>query len=124
MHKITAIGRLGRDPEMRYTPSGSAVTSFSVASDNRYKGEDQTEWLNVSVFGKLAEICNQYLQKGAMVYVEGPFKTRSYEGRDGETRFSVDLIGNSVQFLTGTAQPEESSYDDAVPTDDVDDLPF
>ena len=97
MNKIIVIGHLGRDPEMRYTPNGQAVTSFSVASSRRYTtsaGEqrEETEWFNVSAWGKLGETCNQYLTKGQQVYIEGRMSSRTYEGRDGQTRVSIDVF--------------------------------
>jgi len=106
MHKITIIGHLGRDPEMRYTPEGQAVTTFSVASSRKYKtaaGEprEETEWFNCSAWGKLADICNQYLTKGKQVYVEGRLKTRTYQTQAGETRFSLDVSCQEIQFLGG-----------------------
>ena len=141
MNKIIVIGHLGRDPEMRYTPNGQAVTSFSVASSRRYTtsaGEqrEETEWFNVSAWGKLGETCNQYLSKGRQVYVEGRLSSRTYEGRDGQTRVSIDIFLNDVQFLgrrgDGDAVPASAPYegdagampDDAPDNDPVDDLPF
>jgi len=106
VHKITIIGHLGRDPEMKYTPDGKAVTTFSVASSRKYttsSGEqrEETEWFNVSAWNKLAEICNQYLTKGQQVYIEGRLKTRSYETQSGEKRFSIDVTCQEIQFLGG-----------------------
>ena len=106
MNKIIVIGNVGRDPEMRYTPSGQAVTSFSIASNRRYRtadGEqrDETEWFNVSAFGRLSEICNQYLTRGRQVYVEGRLRGRSYTDRDGQPRYSLEITANEVQFLGG-----------------------
>jgi len=106
MHKITIIGHLGRDPEMRYTPEGQAVTTFSVASSRKYKtaaGEqrEETEWFNVSAWGKLGETCNQYLTKGKQVYIEGRLKSRIYQTQAGETRFSIDVTCQEIQFLGG-----------------------
>ncbi len=138
MNKIIVIGNLGRDPEMRYLPSGESVTSFSVASSRRYttnSGEqrEETEWFNVSAWGRLAELCNQYLTKGRQVYVEGRLSSRSYEGRDGQTRFSNDIRLTDVQFLRGgqgadgDVAPyggESSAEGHAPPADDIDDLPF
>ena len=141
MNKIIVIGNLGRDPEMRYTPNGQAVTSFSVASNRKYTtstGErrEETEWFNVSAWGKLGETCNQWLTKGSQVYVEGRLSSRSYEGRDGQTRFVNEINLTDVQFL-GRPQGmggEDSPYgfdgggdgpgEDGPPMDDVDDLPF
>jgi len=106
MHKITIIGHLGRDPEMRYTPEGQGVTTFSVASSRKYKissGEqrEETEWFNCSAWGKLADVCNQYLTKGKQVYIEGRLKTRTYQAQNGETRFSIDVTCQEIQFLGG-----------------------
>ena len=97
MNKIIVIGNVGRDPEMRYTPNGNGVTSFSIASNRRYKtssGEqrDETEWFNVSAWGKLADLCNQYLVKGKQVYLEGTLSSQRWEGQDGERRFSNNII--------------------------------
>ncbi len=138
MNKIIVIGNLGRDPEMRYLPSGESVTSFSVASSRRYttnSGEqrEETEWFNVSAWGRLAELCNQYLTKGRQVYIEGRLSSRSYEGRDGQTRFSNDIRLTDVQFLRGgqgsdgDAAPygsDSGAEGYAPPADDIDDLPF
>jgi single-strand DNA-binding protein len=142
LNKIIVIGNLGRDPEMRYTPSGQSVTSFSVASSRRYTtgaGEqrEETEWFNVNAWGRHAELCNQYLTKGQQVYVEGRLQSRSYEGRDGQLRFVNEINLTEVQFLRGGAGgagaggEDRSQYgsgsgmgDEGPPMDDVDDLPF
>src|ERR671918_501483 len=105
MNRVIIIGNLGREPEMRYTPTGQAVTSFSVASNHRYtdsqgQRKSETEWFNCSAFGKLAETCNQYLTKGQQVYVEGRLKSGTYQTRDGQTRFSNDVTVTEVQFLS------------------------
>ena len=104
MNKIIVIGNLGRDPEMRYTPSGQSVTSFSIASNRRYttaSGEqrEETEWFNVNAWGRLAETCNQYLTKGQQVYVEGRLRSRTYQGNDGQTRVSLDINLTEMQML-------------------------
>ena len=112
MNKMTVIGNLGSDPEMRYTPNGQAVTSFSVATNYKYttpEGErrDETEWFRVSVFGRQAETCNQYLAKGRKVYVEGRLKSRTYETKDGQTRFSNEIFANDVRFIDSGARSED-----------------
>jgi single-strand DNA-binding protein len=104
VNKIIVIGNLGRDPEMRYTASGQAVTSFSVASSRRYRTADgeqreETEWFNVSAFGRLSEICNQYLTRGQQVYIEGRLRGRSYSDRDGQPRYSLEITLNEMQML-------------------------
>jgi len=138
LNKIIVIGNLGRDPEMRYTPNGQSVTSFSVASNRKYTtaaGEqrEETEWFNVSAWGRHAELCNQYLTKGQQVYVEGRLHSRTYETRDGQTRFVNEINLTDVQFLSRGAEMggEASGYapgpgmgDEGPPMDDVDDLPF
>ncbi|MDE0824891.1 MAG: single-stranded DNA-binding protein [Dehalococcoidia bacterium] len=140
MNKIIVIGHLGRDPEMRYTPNGQAVTSFSVASSRRYTSgageqKEETEWFNVSAWGKLGETCNQYLTKGQQVYIEGRMSSRTYEGRDGQTRVSIDVFLNDVQFLgrggdsggsgSNEYEPGVGAIADEGPgMDSVDDLPF
>ena len=137
MNKIIVIGNLGRDPEMRYTPSGQSVTSFSIATNRKYTvgGEqrEETDWFNVSAWGRLSELCNQYLTKGQQVYVEGRLHLRSYEGRDGQTRWVNEISLTDVQFLSrGPGAGEEPPpYDNDPDTtdsgpmgEDVDDLPF
>ena len=131
-NKITIIGNLGSDPEMRYTPSGAAVTNFSVATNRRYRnsnGEtvDETEWFRVNAWGRLAETTNQYLEKGRMVYVEGSLSSRSWTGQDGQTRFSNEVRAQEVKFLSGSGEGFSSSGatgPDAPPADDDDDLPW
>lgn len=104
MNKITIIGYLGRDPEMRYSTSGNPMTSFSIASSHRYTtaaGEqrDETEWFNCTAFGRLADTCNQYLARGRQVYIEGRLRSREYNRRDGTPGFSLDVSVTDVQFL-------------------------
>ena len=137
MIKIIVIGNLGRDPEMRYTPSGQSVTSFSIASNRRYTtgGEqrDETDWFNVSAWGRLADTCNQYLTKGQQVYVEGRLHLRSYQDRDGQTRWVNEITLTDMHLLArpsgtgGETSPydvDQGMSDGGMPTDDVDDLPF
>lgn len=108
--RIMLIGRLGRDPEMRYTPDGTPVTSFTVATDRRWtdaNGQQQqrTIWFRVTAWRRLAEICNQYLTKGRLVFVEGELnEPRPFQGRDGEWRASLDVTARNVQFLGGRAE--------------------
>jgi single-strand DNA-binding protein len=111
MNKIIVLGNVGRDPEMRYTPEGQAITTFSIASNRRYRtssGEqrDETEWFNVSAWGRLGEICNQYLTKGQQVYVEGTLRSQTWEGQDGQPRFSNTITLRDIQFLGARAGQE------------------
>lgn len=102
--KIILIGRVGGDPEMRFTPDGVSVTTFSLAAnrstrqpDGSYK--EEAEWFRISAWRKLAETCNQFLNKGKLVYVEGNLRTRLYDGKDGQKRVSLDVTADRVLFL-------------------------
>ncbi|MFL2640095.1 MAG: single-stranded DNA-binding protein [Dehalococcoidia bacterium] len=103
LNRMTVIGNLGGDPEMRYTPNGRPVTSFSVATTNRYtvEGEqrEETQWFRISTWNRTAEVCNQYLSKGSKVYVEGRLQGRQWEGQDGVARFSMEINADRVLFL-------------------------
>ena len=105
LNKVMVIGRLGADPEMRYTPSGSPVTNFRVAVNRRTRAGDngesqeETDWFTVVTWQKLAEIASQYLAKGARVYVEGRLQTRSWEGQDGQKRYATEIIANDLIML-------------------------
>lgn len=104
LNKVQLTGRLGADPEMRLTPQGHAVTTFRVASNRSWRGADgeaheDTEWFRVVAWNKLAEICNQFLAKGARVYVEGRLQTRQWQDQDGQTRTSTEVIANDMIIL-------------------------
>jgi len=104
LNRVMVIGNLGRDPEMRYTPDGQAVTSFSLAATRTWTltsggRRDTTEWFNVVSWGSLAEICNQYLSKGRRVYVEGELRTRGWEQPDGHKHFRTELVANEMIML-------------------------
>lgn len=118
LNKVMIIGNLGRDPEMRYTPSGKPVTSFSVAVSRTFmkpEGEraEQTDWFNVVAWGRLAEICSQYLTKGSMVYVEGRLETRSWEGENGQKHFRTEVVANDVNILDRRGRPDETNLMDS-----------
>jgi single-strand DNA-binding protein len=104
-NKITIVGYLGRDPELRYTPSGTAVCDFSVATSERKprrdgeEGEELTTWFRVSMWGRQAELANQYLQKGRLVYVEGRLSQRDWTDRDGNKRTSLEVHGTDMRFI-------------------------
>jgi single-strand DNA-binding protein len=109
VNKVILVGRLGRDPETRYTGSGQAVCNFSLATDETYKdrnGERQkrTEWHRISVWGKLAEICQQYLKKGSLVYVEGRIQSREWQDKEGQKRTSHDIVANVMRMLGSRAE--------------------
>jgi len=104
LNKVMIIGNVGNDPEMRFTPNGNPVTSFRVATNRFYttpEGErkQETDWFTIISWNKLAEQCNQFLNKGRLVYVEGRLRNRSWEGQDGQKRFRTEIIANRVTFL-------------------------
>ena len=109
VNKVILVGRLGRDPETRYTGSGQAVANFSVATDESYKdrnGERQkrTEWHKIVVWGKQAEIAQQYLKKGSLVFIEGRIQSREWQDKEGQKRTSFEIVANSFRMLGGRAE--------------------
>jgi single-strand DNA-binding protein len=114
LNKVMIIGNLGRDPEMRYTPSGKPVTTFSVATSrswNTSEGEkrEETEWFNVVAWSSLAEICKQYLTKGQQVYIEGRLQTRHWDDQEGNKHTSVEIVANEMIILSERRESGESS---------------
>jgi single-strand DNA-binding protein len=141
INKVIIVGRLGNDPEVRYTPSGSAVAKFSVATSEEWKdkttGEkkERTEWHRITAWGKLGEICGEYLSKGRQVYVEGRLQTSSYDDKEGVKRYSTEIVASDVQFLGskesgggrpagGGTPPRESFGGPGAPPPADDDIPF
>jgi len=111
LNKVLVIGNVGNDPEMRYTPSGSPVTSFNVAANWRYTSSDgeqheETEWFRVNAWDRLAEQCNQYVTKGMKVYVEGRLKSSPWMDREGQPRAGNEIRATDVRFLDSRAQAE------------------
>ena len=140
VNKVILIGNLGADPELRYTPSGAAVATLSVATNEVWKDNDgnqqqRTEWHRVILWRKLAEVAGQYLSKGSQVYIEGRLQTRSWEDKDGVKRYTTEIIGNNMQML-GKKEANGPVPDAPLPeapgeplnnndtTDEGDDLPF
>jgi single-strand DNA-binding protein len=130
LNKVMVIGNLGADPEMRYTADGAAVTNFRIAASRNYTGADgerkeETEWFRIVAFRKLAELCNQYLQKGRRVYVEGRLQTRSWEGQDGQKRYTTEVIAQDVQFLDSKPGGAPRAEEQDAPMDlEPEDVPF
>lgn len=115
LNRVMVIGNLGRDPEMRYTPGGQALTSFSLAATRTWTSSDggrhdATEWFNVVSWGNLAEICNQYLTKGRRVYIEGELRTRGWEQSDGQKHFRTELVANEMIMLGPRSISEEAEH--------------
>lgn len=130
LNKVMLIGNVGADPEMRFTANGSPVTSFRIAVNRQRQGadgerRDETEWVSIVAWNKLAETCNQFLGKGRRVYVEGRLQTRSWDGQDGQKRYRTEVIANDVLFLDrrGGALAEGGDHVEADDLD-ADDLPF
>ncbi|MHB8909218.1 MAG: single-stranded DNA-binding protein [Syntrophales bacterium] len=135
INKAILVGRLGKDPEVRYTPDGSMVTNFTLATDEQWKDKNgekvqKTEWHRIVTFGKLAEICGKYLVKGKLVFVEGRIQTRSWDDKEGVKRYTTEIVASNMQMLDSKGQrgpdasPEESplrhpSAEGSSPEDDV-----
>lgn len=139
VNRVILVGRLGQDPEARYTANGSAVTNISVATSERWtdkatgQKQERTEWLRVVFFGKLAEIASQYLRKGSQVYIEGSIRTNKYTDKNGIERYSTDIHANEMQMLDSKSDnsnqsnsfDQRNSFDKAQSFDnDLDEIPF
>ncbi|MDD5476034.1 MAG: single-stranded DNA-binding protein [Syntrophales bacterium] len=135
VNKVILVGRLGADPEIRYTQDGAMVTNLNIATNEQWRdkeGEKQqrTEWHRVVTFRRLAEICGNYLSKGSLVYVEGRMQTRSWDDKDGNKRYTTEVVATSMQMLERKGQGSDQA--DAVPntyggmsgSDTHDDVPF
>jgi single-strand DNA-binding protein len=131
LNKMMVIGNVGSDPEMRYTPNGSPVTNFTVATNRRYTTADgeqheETEWFKIAAWNRLAETCNQYVTKGMMVYVEGRLQSRPWISQNGEPRAGNEINAFEVKFLNrpSTGQVEESPNEAGSAPEAVEDLPW
>ena len=140
INKAILVGRLGSDPEVRYTPSGVAVANFNIATSEEWKDKDtgekkeRTEWHRIVAWSKLGEICGEYLSKGRQVYVEGRIQTRSWEDRDGNKRYTTEIVASDIQFLGGRdagpgarsegGAPASSFESSPVQAPEDDDIPF
>jgi single-strand DNA-binding protein len=135
LNKVMLIGNLGADPEIRYTPSGAAVANFNMATKAQWttkEGEkqDSTEWHRIVAWRRLGEICGEYLHKGSLVYIEGRLQTRSWEDRDGNKRYTTEIVAQGMQMLDRAGQSAEAvSTEERFPTEEPldvpdDDIPF
>jgi len=119
LNKVMIIGRLGKDPEMRYTTGGSPVTTFSVAAGRQWKdgngdAREETEWFNVVTWNKLAEICNEHLRKASRVYIEGRLQTHQWQDQEGQTRYRTEVIASDMIMLDGRSSRDGAPEDDYV----------
>jgi len=135
VNKVILVGNLGSDPEVRYTPSGRAVANFSLATTEKYTNkegekEERTEWHRIVAWARLGEICGEYLTKGSKVYIEGRIQTRSWEDRDGNKRYTTEIIAQAMQMLGGSKKGGEAvSVEESHPSEEPisipdDDIPF
>ena len=134
LNKVIPIGRLGKDPEVRYMPNGEAVCNFSVATSETWNDRngqrvERTEWHNITMYRKLAEIAGQYLKKGSQVYLEGKIQSRKYTDKNGAERTAYDIIANEMKMLGGNSQATQEQLKreqaTAAPVEDItDDVPF
>ena len=109
LNKVMLIGNLGKDPEVRYTAGGTAVASFSIATTEKFKGksgdwEEKTEWHNITLWARLAEIAGEYLSKGKTVYIEGRLQTRKWQDKEGKDRYTTEIVGEKMQMLSGKGE--------------------
>jgi len=114
INKVILIGRLGQNPEVRHTPSGSAVANFSIATseswnDKSGQKQERTEWHRIVVWGKQAELCQQYLSKGRQVYIEGKLQTRQWQDKDNQTKYTTEVHAQSIQFLGAQTSPNQGA---------------
>jgi single-strand DNA-binding protein len=114
VNKVILLGRLGQDPELKYTPGGAPVCNFSMATteswtDKQGQKQEKTEWHRIVVWGKLAELCNQYLAKGRQAFVEGRLQTRSWDDKDGTKRYTTETLASTVQFIGGQANANNNT---------------
>jgi single-strand DNA-binding protein len=122
VNKVIVVGNLGQDPETRYMPSGDAVTNLNIATNESWKdkqtGEqkDRTEWHRVAMFGRLAEIAAEYLRKGSQVYIEGKLRTRKWQDKDSNDRYTTEIIANEMQMLGDRASSGAPTTSDSPPT--------
>ena len=128
VNKVILIGNLGKGPEVRYLDNGVAVANFSLATTENYKNKEgervsQTEWHNIVLWRGLAEVAEKWLKKGSSVYVEGKIRTRKWEDKDGNTRYSTEILGDNMTML-GAKPSSETPVEVAPATDKKDDLPF
>lgn len=127
LNKVLIIGRLGRDPEMRYTPSGRPVTTFTVATSRSWNTSEggrrtETEWFNVVAWSNLAEICKQHLSKGRLVYIEGRLQTRHWEDPEGNKHFSTEIVANEMILLEDRREGNNAAAE--IEEGEEDDFPF
>jgi single-strand DNA-binding protein len=131
LNKVMIIGHLGRDPEMRYTPSGRPVTTFSVATNRSWTTNDgerhsETEWFNVVAWGNLAEICKQHLRKSQQVYIEGRLQTRKWEDSNGNKHLSVEIVANEMMMLSDHHDANHLTQEESFSSsqEDSDEFPY
>ena len=128
VNKVILVGNLGKDPEVKYLDSGVAVANFSLATTENYKNKEgervsQTEWHNVVLWRGLAEVAEKFLKKGSNIYIEGKIKTRKWEDKDGNTRYSTEILGDNMTMLGSKLNSEDSSKE-SLPKDSTNDFPI
>jgi single-strand DNA-binding protein len=132
VNRVILIGNLGRDPDLRYTPSGQPVAKFPIATSERWKDKDgqlqqRTDWHNIVAWGRQAEVCKEYLKKGSPLYIEGRIQSRSYDDKDGNRKYITEIVANRIQML---GRKEEGPSEEGIPPEpeteeaEGDDIPF
>lgn len=121
VNKVILIGRLGKDPEVRYTTNGGSVATFSIATNENWtdkngQKQERTEWHRIVAWGKLGEICGQYLSKGREAFVEGRLQTREWTDKEGHKRYTTEIVAANIQFLGGAGEKSAPSHEFSAPT--------
>ena len=129
VNKVILLGRLGKNPEIKYTPNGTAIANWTMATSENYKDKDgqkqeRTEWHRIVAFGRLAEICGEYLAKGKQIYVEGRIQTRSWDDKDGNKKYTTEIIANTMQMLGKADETAKDIGGTSVSGETIDDVPF
>ena len=136
VNRAILIGRLGRDPELKFTPAGKAVTNFTMATSENWKDDsgerqERTEWHRIVIWGKLAEVAAKYLTKGSQIYIEGKMQTREWTDKDGQKKYTTEIVANNMTMLDGRGDnsekpnnPEKPESSDGMSPDDLDSIPF
>lgn len=139
VNKVILLGRLGQDPELKHTPAGNTVCNFSLATSEKYKDKqgnekEKTEWSKIVCWQRLAEICGEYLSKGRQVYIEGKLQTRSWDDKDGNKRYTTEILAEKIEFIGGKSENNSSGFNHDSPENEAidrnnqnftaDDIPF
>lgn len=131
VNKVILVGRVGKDPETRYAPNGTSIANLSLATSEKRKGEEATEWHKIIFFDKLAEVVTEYVKKGSLIYVDGRIQTRKWKDKEGQERYTTEIVANSMQMFWGKSEEQAEQRKLSIPqsqapsiADMSEDIPF